>query len=213
MTADDVARAIVAACRETGADPIQVADGTGPDGRPPTEYVKIAHARILAAFSLNEAFGRYGSKSMIARAVGVRRFSSAGAFFSLYEQKKAKGELEWMTREVMDRVIAAIDAPTPVVHPAPFKDGPLPPPKPALPSVAPAPKYPGGKLEAEGYRYPPDTIERVLEDDDDAGPVFDRGHIPSGTKAWEPPRDSKRALLDEARRAVENTAKMTPKEE
>jgi uncharacterized protein YodC (DUF2158 family) len=64
----------------------------------------------------------------------------------------------------------------------------------------------GQMLEGEGYRPPPGTIEKVIEDEDDK-PIFDKSKagIAGG---WEKPRPSlsKAELRDQLREAASNTA-------
>jgi uncharacterized protein YodC (DUF2158 family) len=68
----------------------------------------------------------------------------------------------------------------------------------------------GTTTTEDGYRPPAGTIAKVVEDEDDDKPVFDKGRI--GTTGWEKPRGgpSKAELREQLREAVHNTADREP---
>lgn len=104
-TADDVAKIIIAASRETGADPAEVAlgelDPKSPDRLCP---FPLARARVYAVFAVSELFPIL-IKRKVARMCGVSP-ESAASFHSAYGQRLSN--LPWYSREAYDRVLHAI---------------------------------------------------------------------------------------------------------
>lgn len=218
-TADDVARAIVAACKETGDDPIRTAEGGLGTSR------ATNRARHYAMHALLHVFQGLG-REMAARLVGCpgspRQFWSASWHQIVKPRVGGLGHAaNWFDDDAYARVIAAIEGvmrddveeelepePEPYRPPAGtvekvLKDD-------AVDKPKPAPRL--GTLEgARGYRPPPGTIEDVLKDD---RPVIERGgkfarKIDEGSSLMPGP---KRSLYDDLAQAVRNTAKMTRSE-
>lgn len=110
-TADDVARAIIGACKETGGDPIAVAQGVG--GRHPKFYPHT-RARIYAAFALKKAFPDV-PQTTIARLCQTQ--GDATAFFSQAAANARSGRANWFSDAAIDRVVARMggySAPVPI---------------------------------------------------------------------------------------------------
>jgi len=101
-TADDVARAIVAACRLTGEDPEAVARGV--PGNPGRGKSGLGPgARVLAMDALWTAFPVAGREGL-ARCVGFRNPRSGGA--SLSNARKRPGWREDWADDVLGAVVA-----------------------------------------------------------------------------------------------------------
>ena len=121
-TADQVARAIVAACRETGSDPIAVASGEmvlgGPHGN-----LALSRARVYAAWALDELGFDCGAVA-VARMCGVATCSE-GSFLASVRHRFNHGKLSWFSRVVVDRVKMAIGRPAERKAAAITEGGPL----------------------------------------------------------------------------------------
>lgn len=221
-TSDEVATAIIAACRETGAAPEDVVTGAEREAGVAIDKAQaISRARAYAGFALDKVFNRPTveiPRSDIARLIGVNK-PTWGAFFSSLEQRKA-ATIRWWDDDALKRVVDAVmecepgprrsSAPKPAQNiteniparrkPTPYKHGPLPAPKASLD-------------HSGGFRPAPGTYEKALaEDADDDASVFDRGSIAPNIarrQIYAPPK-SKREMDDDLRRAVENTAAKTP---
>lgn len=102
-TADEVARAIVAAARETGADPIELASGA----RGNRHHPDILRARAYAAVALRSQFSDVDWKT-IARVVGVWTPATAYSYLKTLDEQRERGYLDWWSVEAYDRVIQAI---------------------------------------------------------------------------------------------------------
>jgi len=104
-TADQVGRAIVAACIETGYKPelaLAVASGEQ-NPRGSTEDYSISRARAYAVVALYEVFD---IKSQVAaRLCGVKKHSQTSYIFYYQKQKPV-----WFERAILDRVKAAVNA-------------------------------------------------------------------------------------------------------
>ena len=76
-TAYEIAVAIVAAAKETGANPVGVATGTElTRGFPPTDAMKISRARAYAGRAIDRVFNRPEiaiARSDIARLIGTNK--------------------------------------------------------------------------------------------------------------------------------------------
>lgn len=111
LNADTVAIAIVAAARETGADPVAVASGQIDDSYGGGAAYPISRARSYAAVALHNLF--YGQcdfgSPIFARMVGVSRKSEA-AFFGGLDSRKRKGSAKWWDEKALERVRAAVCA-------------------------------------------------------------------------------------------------------
>lgn len=103
MTADDVAHAIIAACRETGADPLQVGAGLG--GKDKSMW-PITRARVFASHALAELFPRH-SRAAIAECCGVGRGRSANYFAECRSNRRAGGS-SWFSDLALARVMAHV---------------------------------------------------------------------------------------------------------
>lgn len=171
-SSDDVAVAIVAACRETGEDPIICASRETGNIRA-RHYAMHALCHVFAGLTPAEA----------ARAVGC--VGNPGTVFAVSKVKcfRAAG---WWNERAYCRIVFAI------------QEGKVPPPEPPpyFPPEPPARDI--GTLEAEGYRPPPETIKKVIEDDADRRPSLAPG---------------KRALYKMLGDAVRNTAKLQKPEQ
>lgn len=197
MNADDIARAICAAAKETGADPIDLALGNDRTaGYPQASMLKVSRARAYAGRALVKVFDNV-ARPTIARLIGVSR-PSQGSFFSSLDGRPTP----WWFEDVFGRVVSAVEAgrvrPEPETAPAAARS-PEPAPQPEW-VISPGQRFRGygrqpiGTLERDGFRPAPGTAEAVLRDDKDhyvsVGPPIKQD--------------------DFLRRAVENTAKMTP---
>lgn len=218
ISADDIACAIVAACRETGANPIAVASGQGQQHvRTRSEFFAISRARAYAASALHEVFNPEGfairvKPSSIAMFVGCTNKYGHDSFLTILAKRRAVGSTPWWDDAAYARVIAAIPPnPHPAsfrAEPVPFKNSDLPP----IAKAAPSRKIPIGHLEPTGFRPAPGTIAEVLRDDEDDDPVFDLGAAGRLQKSRTGlgPTKSRREMEEDLAAAVRNTAKMTP---
>lgn len=103
--ADQVAVAIIAASREMGADPIDVAEGVkGCGARFP-----IARARAYAALAIRAIFPDNGSVAL-GRMVGS---SSPKSYVTTLDGNLRDGRIKWWDDAVFMRVVAAIEAVSP----------------------------------------------------------------------------------------------------
>lgn len=217
-TADDVAIAIVAACRETGDDPIDTANGGLGINR------STNRARHYALHALIHVFPK-ANRTDLCRLVGCP--GKPGVFWNASWHQVVKprspGSLlhmaSWFDDTAYDRVIRAIEAdmtrravappPKPQPEPPPYR----PPPGTVAKVLADEPPRAGklGRLEPNGYRPPAGALDAILDDD---RPVMDAsGFAERRHRSWEETKQaSKSGLEEELRRAVENTAKMTPRE-
>jgi hypothetical protein len=104
-TADHIAIAIVAACKETGADPEHVAMGANTAGRKSNH--SIPRARAYAAIALRAVF-EGAAAPMIARAVGYNK-AATGALAQIDFQFR-QGLMRWWDDAAFMRVVAALEA-------------------------------------------------------------------------------------------------------
>lgn len=189
ITANDVARAIVAGAKETGADPIDAALGN--DRAPGCYFLraqKISRARAYAGRALDRFFNHpvvTVARPLIAKLIGVNK-PSYGSFFGSLDARP----LPWWSPEAYQRVISAVEAG--LVRQQSI----------SAPVVTPSPKRSIGTLENGGFRPAPGTYEKVL-DADKSESRFSGPYVPVG-------RPAPRKEDDFLRRAVENTQKMTP---
>jgi len=103
-TADEVAVAIIAAAKETGADPLAVASG---ERRRPGAggLAEIGRARYYAAWALHQVFDG-ASLPSISRMVGAE---SPQNFLGNVKAQLNNGKLKWWNNGVAQRVIVAIE--------------------------------------------------------------------------------------------------------
>ena len=204
MTADVVARAIVAAARETGADPLAMASGVDHQtyGYPVKDKLRVSRARAYAGRALDRVFNQPEvtvARPVIAKLIGANK-PSCGSFFSTLDGRT----LPWWDKAAYQRVISAIEAgwvrPRPSSAPAATPEPPVISSNHRFSGVATKPHI--GTLDDGGFRPAPDTIKRVLQDDE-ADKRFLAPYVPVGRPVLK--KDD-----DFLRRAVENTAKMTP---
>lgn len=132
-TSDQVARAIIAACRETGADPLDVACGEADDGRGGAKGARpIGRARAYAAMALRSAC-RCGPVA-ISRMVGA---GTPASYLTIISGKVAHDELGWWSEAAFERVRgrpAEPEEPGPPPRPEPAQARPAgPPPRPSAP--------------------------------------------------------------------------------
>lgn len=186
MHADAIARAIVAASKETGADPLDVASGNERSGGYSIQGMRrVSRARAYAGCALDRVFNKSEvtiARPVIARLIGVNKPSQA-CYLSALDGRP----LPWFSGDVLGRVISAIEAglvrPEPKIEPVATPE----PPKPVQSSTYPV-------------QSPPKTIQRpeprrLLSAT--SGP-----YVPVGR----PPRKDD----DFLRQAVLNTQKLTP---
>jgi hypothetical protein len=220
---DDIAVAIVAACRETGGDPFACMSGAKCDDPSTFEKTKrTTHARHYALRALIHVFPDV-NRIRLYKWVGVP--GKPNVFWRNSWHSKGRGRAaEWWSDEVYDRVIRAIEAdrtrrnvvPLPadeVAAPPPYRPPPGTIEKVLAETSVSRPRAPDrlGKLEPSGYRPPADAIAKVLEDELDARPVFDRGGTFSERRpAADYGGKAKKTvnLQEELRRAVENTVRL-----
>jgi len=103
MTAEDVACALVAASKETGADPVVVAMGVTNIGGGKGGDFSIAHARAYAALALAQVFPESGNDK-VSRAVGAK----SGAYVRQIEAQLGRSNLAWWDCEAFARVREAL---------------------------------------------------------------------------------------------------------
>jgi hypothetical protein len=142
-TADQVATAIVAACRETGrltgdsdvqANALALARGERDAFRSKDAGFPISRARIYAALALDDIFGCGGTA--IARMVGVGPNASKGTLLPTARSNIENNALRWYDPAALGRVKAAVRAcPTGPAPPQP--PGGTPQPAPAGPQARP----------------------------------------------------------------------------
>lgn len=96
---DLIAHAIVAACKETGADPVAVASGE----RDGDCYYSVSRARAYAATAIRAVWQGCGNMA-IARMFGA---SSPSCYFASLEARRSKG-LSWWSARALERVVTAI---------------------------------------------------------------------------------------------------------
>lgn len=219
-SADDVAIAIVAACRETGDNPVETLEGRG------AMRGDTNRARHYALHALCHVFPKVNRFSLC-KLVGCP--GKPGAFWNASWNQIVKPRYagspermaKWWDEALYDRVIRALEADrTRRAVTPPAKDKPEPPPYRSPPgtyqrALASGPKRPNlGTLEESGYRPPASAVEKALDDDAEGDrPIFD--HSSSG--GFRKPRQdtfgsSRRAAEDMLREAVANTARMQVKE-
>lgn len=110
MTADEVARAIVAACRETGDDPVEVGSGGFVRDRG-KRHPRARHYAYLALRWLHPD----GDETAVARAVGAHPQKARGYADSVRYQILGRGraiyggrpQANWLEWPVLERVVAA----------------------------------------------------------------------------------------------------------
>lgn len=177
-TAHQIAVAIVAASRETGADPVGVIRGVERDpGKSVAEKQAITRARAYAARAMDRVFNRPEiaiRRSAIARYVGANK-PSWESYFATLDCRP----LGWWSNETFKRVVDAVmDCEPPQEQFAETAQAPTqanPPNPPPASSMAqrlnrnvardPERRSPIGTLEAGGFRPAPGTYEKVLRDD------------------------------------------------
>lgn len=189
-TADHVALAVIAACRETGEDPLSIA--TEPTLR----------ARHYAMHALLSSFDDL-TRSAAARMVGAPGNPAVfwTASWNQVVKTRASGDghmARWFDDDAFGRVIDAIPVP-PKKKPEPPRQNP----PPYTPSRMPTP-YKPGPLPTTSYRPPVDTLRKALEDE--SRPVFDRGKAPVRKVEPKTRTSSKQQMLDDLAKAVANTA-------
>ena len=150
VTADEVARAIVAACKETGEDPVVCLGG----------YVMI-RARHYAMHALAHHH-QDAKRSDLARFCGAP--GKPEKFWDNSRRMVLTNKPHWWSEEAYGRVVAALSKnPTAKVVEKtdipPLKMGPLPPVKPEPPKAKPEP----ARLESGGFRPASDTYEKEIE--------------------------------------------------
>lgn len=228
-TAHEIAVAIVAAAKETGAAPIDVVLGAEREHGGIEKRDAIFRTRAYAGRAIDRVFNRPTmaiARPEIARRIGVNK-PSWGSFFSAIDGR----QLSWWDEGAFKRVVDALmdcESPEEQIKRAQVPDGgdpvqsfpkPLQSPpqtvqkpdqvlKAARQQRVPdpvKPKAPIGALERGGFRPAPFTYEKVLEDD--RADKASASYVPVGR----PPIKKDDDFL---RRAVENTQKLTlPPEE
>ena len=188
-TSDHIAIAIVTACRECGADPAVLAPMLAAGiQRPPDRQGRAAlsHARAYAALALRRAFPRCGP-------VYVSRMVAAGSpsvYLANLEADLAKSRLGWFQHLALNRVVAAIREWQPRQDDVKATLA-LPEPEPTTGHASPGEQPIDGQLA--------DRPAAPVKLQPDRG-----GYVSLGA----PAPQSKAALRDMLRRAVENTARM-----
>lgn len=215
-TAYEIAIAVVAASRETGAMPEEVVLGAEREHGGFPKRDAIFRARAYAGRAIDRVFNRPTiaiARPEISRLIGVNKPS----WFSFFPSIDGR-PLPWWDEEAFTRVVDAVtdcDPPEDQVYKTADRVEKKPPQveetvtKPAAPKTAPVqqrvpdpkPKTPIGTLERGGFRPAPGTYEKVLADD--KANRASSPYVPVG-------RPVIRKDDDFLRRAVENTAKMTP---
>lgn len=206
LTADHVARAIVAACRETGDDPIRTAIGELGTQRPTNRARHYAMHALLHVFP---DLLRFTAARLVGCPGSEKQFWNSSWHQIVKPRASGLGHVaNWFDDEAFGRIIDAIGLKPesdPLSHVEIEEEEKVEPPPFRVPVPCPAPGRPP-------YRPLPDTAAKTLEDDDDGDdrPVFDKGHIAVQRQAGPPVRPSKRAMYDDLRAAVVNTQKLTP---
>lgn len=208
-TADDIAIAIVAACRETGDDPIAVAEGIYTQKKArhyalhALVYVfpKTNPHRLCVYVGCTGKPGHFWSNSLTA-VVRPRngRLHAAGWWDdAAYDRVIRAIEADRTRRNVAPRASAAPECVSEETEPPAYR----PPPGTVEKALNGGAKPKLGTLEPAGYRPPPDTIKEMLAGD---RPIFDRSPIHERPR-FRPhePKQSKADLEAELRQAVLNT--------
>ena len=210
-TADEVARAIVAASREVGAKPIDVAEGASGVGRAARVEARQAagRARSYAAKALAAVFTSY-PRSRIAGFVGNRGLVRQ-SYFSALDQRIRAGTVAWWNEAALARVVEAI------------RSGVMPP-----AAEAPLMSTVTARKVADSFRAPavsrhaaqqPRPVakpapRREPDPEDDAEPVFDRGALGGVKRQQERPREmSKAEMAADLEQALRRTALMQKPED
>jgi hypothetical protein len=212
-TADQVALAIVEASKVTGADPITVACGdeqTSARGWGKVAPREIVRARYYALVALVETLDC--ARPLCAKLIGIKHPATQAAIYGTIESRLRHGEMRWFDRAVVEAIKAKLGAERTVevsafVAPPPYR----PPPGTVEKMLAKPKPHPLGTRGPDGYRPPEGTIARVVEDDEDDGPVLQRSHFGMERQREYHPSESKTTLRDMLRQAVENTARAQPK--
>jgi hypothetical protein len=217
-TADQVATAIVAACRETGGDPVAVLRGDSSKEAGGRNNYPTPHARMYAALALAAVFDGWGSSTAIARMVGVVNPRSQSNYLAVIRDNQKNGVLRWFDQAALERVKAAVRA---------CPSGPAPPqppggnakPAPAGPSKRPVPVTTRAQQHRRGCpdcgstsdghaitcRWHPAVaarqVERAIEGRDRFDGLGAQEHMPAS-------RENKQALRDMLAEAAANTARM-----
>lgn len=100
LSPDIIARAIVSAAQQTGADPEQIALGVTNIGGGAEGDFSTAHARAYAALALYETYPN-ADRLTIARAVGAKSSAYIGQIIS----QRGKGGLKWWCTLSFARVV------------------------------------------------------------------------------------------------------------
>jgi hypothetical protein len=212
LSADDVAVAIISACRETGGEPLACAsrgEGGTPERTPATNRAR--HYALHALVHVFPDASKVGLCSLVGCVGQPKSFWSTSWHQVVKPRPNGRGHAaSWWNEGAYARVIHAIQAalarrrgmPPPDYRPPPGTVEKV------LADSAPHPKL--GMLDRGGYRPPPDAIAKILDGDD--SPVFDRGGTFGGSKPREYARSSKADLARELREAAANTARMPTRE-
>jgi hypothetical protein len=151
LSADEIAVAIIAACDETGADPVDVARGHRPTDA--DQRRKITRARYYAAFALYEHFPAL-SASSVGRMVGS---AAPDSLISNINRQLAEGSLKWWSKPVLARVCGAIER-----HQWNARvDRPAPPPKQDTAPPASVGRPFISKRQADAYRSLQDAVQNT----------------------------------------------------
>jgi hypothetical protein len=212
-TADDIAIAIVAACRETGEDPVEVAAGNWAHKK----------ARHYAMHALVHVF-RATSPHRLAAYVGAdhpKQFWANSHATIVRAKNGRKHAALWWDDVAYDRVIRAIEAdrtrravaPKEIAPPANNSsyladenggqeittNDPVPeaPPRPGEPTVEVS-----AYVEPPPYRPPPSTLEKALRKDEPSGRPFRHGSGYVDRNGYRPPKGTIEAVLDDDDRPV-----------
>lgn len=198
-SADDVARAIIAACRETGGDPLLCA-GAKRGARGQIEG--IARARHYALHALSAVFPDV-PKVDLARMVGCMgkpQYFWKNSMLNVFRPRAGRPHgAVWFAPAALARVVAAVRTQLALaermVEVSAYVAVAPPPDAVSIPRGRPAPLRP--------------TVADALSEAVASGSVFDRGRF--GREKLPRPApvlSSKAALREELRRAAENTARM-----
>lgn len=101
-SADNVAAAILAACRETGADFERLCRG---DADRDDKHFKISRARVYAALAIRAIFPENS-------APGIARMVASGypdTFLAQVDGRMKKNDLKWFDNDAFMRVVAATE--------------------------------------------------------------------------------------------------------
>jgi hypothetical protein len=105
MTADDIAIAVVTACKATGADPYAVVRGEDDGFRGPMADYPIGRARCYAAFALHKVFQNDYPLALYAKLLGVKPASQSVYVAGLKLKRRLTS---WWQDEIVEKVVAAI---------------------------------------------------------------------------------------------------------